>query len=595
MMDGNMVLCCTLCGVWIKQGRRSSKEWLSRARAARSYRVISSPFLTGIGFIREYDSCLLAPAQPNVDIGESDTNFPGMLLLEEHDPFRNSGDEGRCFVFHDRCWQLLVSKVNLEVSHEHAPSACDEWCAEKSIVKQLFNFLATIELHEKEYLGSRHDYGGASIFFRPTDSRKFPILHRPTDDFVEDIPKELSYVLEDPFDSKGIFNGLEGKPIEWKHDALNPNALPKWKWWMKGGEPKDHDIFGKLPDDVIHQIATLLSSRDVRNTCLASGVVSKAATRDQLPPSFWATRFAPGGEMAFMAPVIRDLAARKHPNRKSDWRQIYFDVERALLAPDDSEFKGIKNRKRIWKALDYFTDSIIPMLQRYQHNHIPWLRPRSSHLPMEYTVGPRAGPSRAWTQSYAPNSGLNSERCLPSLLLGSQSVLWPCDPVTEPLLLGVSRIKFDGRWFISGLRVRPAYGWSNRLAKMMAGLVIEYQEEEILLHKGDRLRGVKVMYCSSGIIGLDFRISLAGDANKTKGMAVNWDIDEAGAGSYSTIYKDWLEPSKPGQSIVGFNIGLDAFRIESFGLILKSHMRGLTSCSSHNGQVVSSRSRTPSQ
>lgn len=554
-------VCCTLCGVLIQPFDESNPDsWLGRVRAARSYRGHNYPFLTGTGYLRNGLYLLTAPSDSEKDAGQIQPQHS-----ELHDPFAiASGDNGRCFVFHDTCWRLLNEQVRIELSilPLFSSSAHDfRKHSDNEIAKRLFHLLVTLELHDKTQLprGTFH-YGDAASAFPPATVFKFPLT---TEVFGTSIvgPFKLSsaheYLLSDPDDIGIVF--------EESNLPLRSGIQSKW---MAGYYQKTSkvDVFEKLPEEVIHHILCFLSSNDVISTIHASGAVSIASIRHKLPQSFWKSRFTSEQEMNFVLP----LALKKNflSGLSLDWRRLYSNVETALGQPDP-QYAGLKNRKRIWQLLRNITQTIVPMLRKHSSEEAPWLRPRSSHLPFGYTIGERVdscvaheGPTQYWIRGPAQ---------IPTH--GCQTLFWPCDPVTQTLRIGISEVIFDGRKFISGIRVRPLEGSlsMSRLAGMTAGIVNEDLETWLTVQNGDRLESLQVVSCAvqGGIrsISLSF-LRDAGSQSFSVGSlyCCSRDVHPCRSFRKSTL----LVPDKCQRVIVGFHIGMDAFRIESIALITKS-------------------------
>lgn len=108
----------------------------------------------------------------------------------------------------------------------------------------------------------------------------------------------------------------------------------------------NHDPFiHKLNHDICHLLcAAFLSSKDVKNIRLASRAF-RNLFNDQ---SFWASRFAPGKERAWLYEADKRgvIALREHyPNHSVNWKKLYNLTERQKLN------NSLENRLRIWNLI----------------------------------------------------------------------------------------------------------------------------------------------------------------------------------------------------------------------------------------------------
>jgi len=105
------------------------------------------------------------------------------------------------------------------------------------------------------------------------------------------------------------------------------------------------DSFARLPQELKHMIMEYLPSKDIAN-------LSSASRNCEIPRSLF-RRF-----------VLEDLPwfweASDLPRGQTDWFRLYSSLK-------SSSFKGLRNRKRIWKDVLYIIEQIEP----FRHNAHP--------------------------------------------------------------------------------------------------------------------------------------------------------------------------------------------------------------------------------
>ncbi|KAK4466582.1 hypothetical protein QBC42DRAFT_166458 [Cladorrhinum samala] len=114
------------------------------------------------------------------------------------------------------------------------------------------------------------------------------------------LPKLLAKHSPIPIDQLGIAQAREGTVI-----------LPN----------NNRDAFSRLPRELLQLVFQNLATSDLLNLRLASRTVSLASGVENLPRSFWFSRFTPSFEMGFALPTRID--------EDLDWRGLYFLIRRA--------------------------------------------------------------------------------------------------------------------------------------------------------------------------------------------------------------------------------------------------------------------------
>ena len=301
---------------------------------------------------------------------------------------------------------------------------------------------------------------------------------------------DWSYVAADP-------SGFDGFDAYVKAPNLTPYAETEAKAFHGSPHCRQEDLFSRLPVEINLIILKFLPSNDICKLRLASRV-AQISTVDVLPQSFWSSRFGPGFEMQFAFPRSA-VACRARHNRTLNWREIYFAVKRALHSPNS--FAPLKNRKRIWTAIDVLSQLIELLLINHGRRGIPtaWNDMSSVSVvggSLDICIGRVIqGDSISEIHRY-----VHSNTCRE---LEVRSLICLQLPQPDGYTIGISSISLDHGIFVSGVRIiqhhvriKGTHG-PNSL-----GLVNEAFETLIHVKSSDVLEGFEVAVCARGIVGL---------------------------------------------------------------------------------------------
>lgn len=268
-------------------------------------------------------------------------------------------------------------------------------------------------------------------------------------------------------------------------DAINDTPLPEsiatpQSLFKSNGQVARADPFGRLPLEIMHGIFDVLASEDLCNARLASRFFAECASPAALPQGFWAGRFAWDREMGF---IDIDTAASN-----TDYYQLYRKSQ--MIFRSEARPDGLLNRKRIWRCVATSAATIQALLSTPRSDwDSPSPRP---NLPEDRRVGdgvscPELSPALAGPGSLVFGAKTHRTQVL-SFERTSTS--------TDPLLLQFSTILFDGRPYLSGLRV-SADGESHH-----AGYMVPSTTEFVCIESRHKIRVIDVYISIAGIHGM---------------------------------------------------------------------------------------------
>lgn len=198
-----------------------------------------------------------------------------------------------CFPFHEVCWQLLL----------HRARAVNEALNPSRIAPHLFALFYNMP-------------GGATIEVADGRVRSlFDYAPRGVRDYSD-------------FDPDEDFDFLIPKPEQLSSPPLAMSGLAE-----------NHDIFARLPSEIILLVIEHMPTASLSSLRLASRSVAAVSQPELLDQSFWHSRFQNENEMAFV------FANREFilPPSPIDWRQLYCCATQMLR----NGSSGLRNRRRI--------------------------------------------------------------------------------------------------------------------------------------------------------------------------------------------------------------------------------------------------------
>ncbi|KAJ5096886.1 hypothetical protein N7456_007607 [Penicillium angulare] len=295
------IYCCIICGYEICEDEEATPEgqWLKEFRAI--YSNHHGCFLSGVGIYDDMHDQLRAPSDPSERYDDAD--YDPHLATVFH--VKIYWEETRAFVSHDLCWKLL----------------------EKASQPKMIPLERFIEICESLPLPLEidcfhwgHTYGGIYSFDtessypwqcqlvnQPSDLEAFrSATHNPYE--IPEVKKLIAEPACEPVSSM----------IDYEHEFI--------------------DCFGKLPWEIRESIANNLATHDALNL--------RESSRSFFPllasSTFWASRFQPGAERAF-------LFEKPNTAENRDWLSLYRQTSRKQSSP------GLQNRMRIWHLIDHIS------------------------------------------------------------------------------------------------------------------------------------------------------------------------------------------------------------------------------------------------
>ncbi|KAK2789239.1 hypothetical protein FQN52_006331 [Onygenales sp. PD_12] len=283
----------------------SRRSWCSEARAILCNQDSPSPSLTGIGvlygnrtLLSSLGSKLLAPLDSELSYNDTDW-VENVTLLQK-------GEYVGGYGFHDSCWRLLLARLS------HVENQID-------IIGPIFRLFYSIRCHR--YGEAADDWGRV-----------------PHQDYFDESSVPYSDPFAIPFLDKSDISPTEFSQLNTPKQA--ENTLPRF--YNGGGSSGS---LGILPLELIHAIMTYLPLTQVANMRLVCRMFASLAKRENLPQSFWKSRFMLNREHDYLFP---DFSSTRN------WSQ-FFDVAQSHLR---SGHKSVVNRKRIRSRLEPFARKV---------------------------------------------------------------------------------------------------------------------------------------------------------------------------------------------------------------------------------------------
>lgn len=296
---------CALCGVillpdpYVEEGAtepepppRRRRPWCSEVRGLTTIDDPSNPpTLTGVGLIYG-PNCLSATIDCKLSYIDS------QLTREWGLSTTRLGWGSWAFGVHDACWQML----RLRVGGWH----------ERQLIISVFHQLLCVPCIESSSFDFGHDYDGASQTHKRMGP-PMPINHG-------------SVLYADP----------HAVPLMVISEPAMPQSLTSFDY-LQGASCH---AFGPLSMELIHEILSYLSRKEVAALRLVSRALASIAAVENLPQSYWRSRFLLGQEADFIFP---DLTERR------DWRGFFLALNKLLR---HGGTLPLLNRKRIRKLIE---------------------------------------------------------------------------------------------------------------------------------------------------------------------------------------------------------------------------------------------------
>ncbi|EWY87857.1 hypothetical protein FOYG_09241 [Fusarium oxysporum NRRL 32931] len=499
---------CVLCGVILVPCPSSllgdppkRLDCKQEIRAVTSHGGLSRVTLTGVGYLDA--SALLASSDHDTSYMSPEDELT--LHYLNYSPPTGTWT----FAFHEACWQLLLRKVSLSKENQADP---------QRIAELLFRLLYCLPYDRFKVPCPNHDFGGALKFW------KSPLI----------LPESWNFLLADP---STLTLGSATQAIK---DVFElPHTTPDFQ--------SSDDIFARISPEIVHLVITMMESTDLCNLRLSSKFVSKLTNPDHLSQDFWKNRFSVDREMGFF-PSENKLCLPS--NSKVNWRTLYFDLKCSLRGETGNGH--MRNRRRIWLCLDVVARSLISLLDQNL-----CLQDRQSVE--QDVVSQRYEPGQFIQTPIIEDSHENSPSDIGARLFGFQCIIFLPQNLDIGSRISLSRILFDGIYYISGLRLSEQSEMNGFKEITSVGYIVLQIEIHVPFGPNHRLTGMRVAASASGIVGLSFRIDNGTDAIVWKNIGIVTDPPDG-------VRVATFEPKIDSQ-LCGAIIGFDACKSVSFQVL----------------------------
>ncbi|KAL3469477.1 hypothetical protein BJX99DRAFT_265147 [Aspergillus californicus] len=469
------------------------RPWYSEVRGI--YSSNGHVTITGLGIVW-WRNRLRAPLDDRlsyVDLGVDSLEEWGICDPSTlgHDP----SERPWCFGVHNSCWKLLLLRLGDE---------------QDAVIDSVFYQLYCTPCFEGSVFQFGHDYDGADATHKPSG------LPKPVD-------------LNSPF----YCDPLKVPPLE-EVEA----TVPDLGWTgHRGPDRIGHRAEGlhRLLPELKLEILSYLSFHEVLNLRLICRSFALAMPVNDLPQSYWRSRFLRGQEADFLFPPLIE-----RPN----WARLFFGVRASMR----SGLLPLVNRMRIRRLLEPI--AVLVELGPMLHSG-----PHGCPIPV-MEIGGDGGQEipRIATSDVSFSGQLSSidadkplhEGCR-VLHYRSQSLIPPSQQ--EPQRIGISTIQIGERTFISGINLFPTEACESRLV----GYRIPAHEQWIEIPPTLQVEAFCAALCSEGLTGIKLIF--------TDSTSSGWIGNGKGQGvALGTL------PISPVLQQPYLLAGLDRFKIVSLGL-----------------------------
>ncbi len=298
-------------------------------------------------------------------------------------------------------------------------------------------------------------------------------------------PSNPAMLCADP-SSSSILAAVDASPLD-----LIVAQSPKLIDWTVPLTP-EMDPFARLPVEVCQLLLSFLPSVSLSRARLASRSIACISHVHQLPQSFWKSRFAASFEMGFYPPCVMITRG------SVDWRTLYFAIKHAL-GSDAEEHHSLKNRRRIWKALEpvsVIMDRIVTTMP-LELPQTTWDTIHTSSIPFLKEHDWRL------TNIVSAETSVDDKEMveLGCRELHVQLMQWPARFACD-YHIGLSLLSVYGSIHVSGIRLIIPDDHSRANERFEIGTISRSSEIKVKIGIADVLIGFVVAVSASGIVGL---------------------------------------------------------------------------------------------
>lgn len=381
----------------------------------------------------------------------SDITTSSYLDLETRDELRDQ-DLHNAYPFHNLCWVMLLTRLGRTVTSTEDAVVIASW---------LFRIFHCLPRAEGGGLLTEHRYHGV---LRLRDIERYSV-RVPFADATEEPP-----VFDD--------EPAVGQPTSSALDRVS-----------------SQDAFSKFPSNVLHTILSSLSTKDVCHSRLASRVIAVASGEDDLPQTFWASRFNTDREMGFV------FAHQPVPTEPPvhDWHQLYRSCKRALRF--GTYCRGLRTRRRIWLSILEFAVTLEELLDS---------EPAAVNVPPALPPGADTDIGQ-WIESLwrDDDDTISQQLSFGTRFSKRQTLAFARTHASDTLLVEVYLLPFNCRTYISGFRISTLDGNKHAEPVQEVGFITSIKHSFELLPQ-DNVVAIDVIMSVVGIHGLRFFIERQG-------------------------------------------------------------------------------------
>jgi len=479
----------------------------------RSRELKEDPFITGRGYLSPRYSVVASP-DPDVSYETLRADDPSEPL-PTHATHFTSGTY-LTFVLHDVCWDMILRRLNPEMAPPGdtvgAAMVLFDLLAGKPF--NPWGYLLPWNINNKHgMLRYDHTFGG----FRPSSRVQSTTWMNANPSITRIDMKDSARSCDE--DDEDLF---------------------KSRLKLKGLADPSQDIFAKLPAELVMSILISLQSADVCQLRLASRTVAEISRPEDLPQTFWVSRFRQGYEMEFY--LLSDAAL----SNRGNWRGAYRGIREQLA--DCSRTGYLRNRRLMWENMRPVYECLSVYMRAF---HTPDRRTCTISMPEKYFNGALV---RADPLPIVPDR----IPCIGGTSWVTSEQMWlPRDAMQSAWILAVTYRIIGGETYLSGLRLlRIPYdgdGTSQQVSRV--GYPDFPFETRVALNiSPDCLRGVRVWTSVNGIVGL----RLLGNSD-CDGCDTHLDIGQCSTRTAGIGVADLL--SREGTVLRGIRVGIDVWSL----------------------------------
>jgi hypothetical protein len=465
---------CPFCGIVLRSNdfenpipSTRQRPWFAEIRAVfHSEARPCRPSLTGVGFI-DLGNILSAPLDSNLSYRDTEA-------LEALTLFQNPG-RGWGYGFHNSCWKLLLARLpHIKEHHD--------------ILKTIFSLLFTTPCAVFSGFQFNHNYGGAVETHKPWGRPK---------------PIDLASPLyADPCAIPSLAT-LESFALNRASSHSKKQKAAKLDPCTERASGRDH-FFGRLPLEIIYEILSYLPLVEVAGIRLVCRELALIAKCENLPQSFWKSRFMLGHEQDYIFP---DLGVTR------DWSQLFRGTQSCFTHGN----KSLASRMRIRGLLEPIAVLVelnttkarkscgfpISSVDSDKERHWRLNNDSGEDLPMTFKD------IRFFTGQIAPRDhgdqlthGCRVQQYriarFPSHIRGAF-----CEESIRQIK--VSSVHIGAQCYISGIRYcRSQASLPLDDFPLKLGFCTPAREKQINIPPGATVKLVEVAFCASGLVGIRF-------------------------------------------------------------------------------------------